>query len=139
MAKTNASDNVPLSRFGVLVAQLESIVASASQKSPDPLLCFEILSDLISAIDEEPKVFPPTSVNRNFRLIVLIFVRFALNLKYCSLVSSFLHLKIRIISNIDLRSTSSLLSFIRPLLCSLIYTDLWISKMFHLFFIVLSS
>ncbi|XP_010419035.1 PREDICTED: HEAT repeat-containing protein 5B-like [Camelina sativa] len=55
MAKNNAIDNVPLSRFDVLVAQLESIVASASQKNPDPLLCFEILSDLISAIDEEPK------------------------------------------------------------------------------------
>ncbi|CAE5963233.1 unnamed protein product [Arabidopsis arenosa] len=55
MAKNNATDNVPLSRFGVLVAQLESIVASASQKNPDPLLCFEILSDLISSIDEEPK------------------------------------------------------------------------------------
>lgn len=56
MSKNNAIDNVPLSRFGVLVAQLESIVASASQKNPDPLLCFEILSDLISALDEEPKV-----------------------------------------------------------------------------------
>ncbi|KAL1208787.1 Protein SWEETIE [Cardamine amara subsp. amara] len=55
MTKNNASDNAPLSRFGVLVAQLESIVASASQKNPDPLLCFEILSDLIAAIDEEPK------------------------------------------------------------------------------------
>ncbi|KAJ0256074.1 Protein SWEETIE [Hirschfeldia incana] len=55
MGKNNAMDNVPLSRFGVLVAQLESIVASASQKNPDPLLCFEILSDLISALDEEPK------------------------------------------------------------------------------------
>ncbi|KAF3526038.1 hypothetical protein F2Q69_00050924 [Brassica cretica] len=55
MSKTNAIENVPLSRFGVLVAQLESIVASASQKNPDPLLCFEILSDLISALDEEPK------------------------------------------------------------------------------------
>ncbi|KAL0801143.1 hypothetical protein Bca101_056319 [Brassica carinata] len=55
MAKNIATDNVPLSRFGVLVAQLESIVASASQKNPDPLLCFEILSDLISALDEEPK------------------------------------------------------------------------------------
>ncbi|XP_010511629.1 PREDICTED: HEAT repeat-containing protein 5B-like isoform X1 [Camelina sativa] len=55
MAKNNAIDNVPLSRFDVLVAQLESIVASASQKNPDPLLCFEILSDLIIAIDEEPK------------------------------------------------------------------------------------
>ena len=49
-------NNVPLSRFGVLVAQLESIVASASQKSPEPLLCFDLLSDLISAIDEEAKV-----------------------------------------------------------------------------------
>lgn len=48
-------ENVPLSRFGVLVAQLESLVASASQQSPDPLLCFDLLSDLISAIDEEPK------------------------------------------------------------------------------------
>ncbi|XP_013649204.2 protein SWEETIE isoform X3 [Brassica napus] len=55
MSKNNAIENVPLSRFGVLVAQLESIVASASQKNPDPLLCFEILSDLISALDEEPK------------------------------------------------------------------------------------
>ncbi|PWA87585.1 HEAT repeat-containing protein [Artemisia annua] len=48
-------ENVPLSRFGVLVAQLESIVASASHKLPDPLLCFDLLSDLISAIHEEPK------------------------------------------------------------------------------------
>ncbi|KAM7267217.1 hypothetical protein ACFE04_009383 [Oxalis oulophora] len=55
MSRTYVRDNVPLSRFGVLVAQLESIVASASQKPPDPLLCFDILSDLISAIDEEPK------------------------------------------------------------------------------------
>ncbi|KAK9742494.1 hypothetical protein RND81_03G176900 [Saponaria officinalis] len=45
----------PLSRFGVLVAQLESIVASASQQPPDPLLCFDLLSDLISAIVDEPK------------------------------------------------------------------------------------
>ncbi|TYJ25897.1 hypothetical protein E1A91_A07G080300v1 [Gossypium mustelinum] len=48
-------ENVPLSRFGVLVAQLESIVASASQKSPDPLLCFDLLSDLLTALDDEPK------------------------------------------------------------------------------------
>ncbi|KAJ4850066.1 hypothetical protein Tsubulata_019358 [Turnera subulata] len=53
--KTYARDNVPLSRFGILVAQLESIVASASHKSPDPLLCFDLISDLISAIEEEPK------------------------------------------------------------------------------------
>lgn len=53
--KNYKRDNVPLSRFGVLVAQLESIVASAAQQSPDPLLCFDLLSDLISVIDEEPK------------------------------------------------------------------------------------
>lgn len=45
-----------LSRFGVLVAQLESIVASAAHKPPDALLCFDLLSDLIAAIEEEPKV-----------------------------------------------------------------------------------
>ncbi|PIA63576.1 hypothetical protein AQUCO_00201132v1 [Aquilegia coerulea] len=55
MAKKFVRENVPLSRFGVLVAQLESIVASASQQSPDSLLCFDLLSDLISSIDEEPK------------------------------------------------------------------------------------
>lgn len=57
MVKNYVRENVPLSRFGVLVAQLESIVASASQQPPDPLLCFDLLSDLISAIDEEPQVF----------------------------------------------------------------------------------
>ncbi|XP_049385527.1 protein SWEETIE isoform X1 [Solanum stenotomum] len=55
MAKNFVRDDVPLSRFGVLVAQLESIVASASHKSPDALLCFDLLSDLISAIAEESK------------------------------------------------------------------------------------
>ncbi|KAL3844866.1 hypothetical protein ACJIZ3_002269 [Penstemon smallii] len=55
MAKNYVRDNVPLSRFGVLVAQLESIVASATHKPPDPLLCFDLLSDLISAINDEPK------------------------------------------------------------------------------------
>ncbi|XP_063949543.1 protein SWEETIE isoform X2 [Daucus carota subsp. sativus] len=55
MAKAYVRDNVPLSRFGVLVAQLESIVFSAAHKAPDPLLCFDLLSDLISAISEEPK------------------------------------------------------------------------------------
>lgn len=49
-------EDVQLSRFGVLVAQLESIVASAAHKLPDPLLCFDLLSDLISAVEEEPKV-----------------------------------------------------------------------------------
>ena len=56
MARNYVRENVPLSRFGVLVAQLESIVASAAQQSPEPLLCFDLLSDLISATDEEPKV-----------------------------------------------------------------------------------
>ncbi|XP_059670574.1 protein SWEETIE [Cornus florida] len=55
MAKNFVRENVPLSRFGVLVAQLESIVASAAHTSPDALLCFDLLSDLISAIDDEPK------------------------------------------------------------------------------------
>ncbi|VFQ70327.1 unnamed protein product [Cuscuta campestris] len=55
MANSYARVNAPLSRFGVLVAQLESIVASAVHKPPDPLLCFDLLSDLISAINEEPK------------------------------------------------------------------------------------
>ncbi|CAN4083221.1 unnamed protein product [Withania somnifera] len=55
MAKKFVRDDVPLSRFGVLVAQLESIVASAAHKSPDPLLCFDLLSDLISAIADESK------------------------------------------------------------------------------------
>ncbi|GLT71360.1 hypothetical protein SLA2020_433870 [Shorea laevis] len=55
MAKKYVRESVPLSRFGVLVAQLESIVASAVQQPPEALLCFDLLSDLISAIDEEPK------------------------------------------------------------------------------------
>ncbi|XP_043715583.1 protein SWEETIE [Telopea speciosissima] len=55
MAQKFVRENVPLSRFGVLVAQLESIVASASQQPPDALLCFDLLSDLKSAIEEEPK------------------------------------------------------------------------------------
>ncbi|XP_052195097.1 protein SWEETIE isoform X2 [Diospyros lotus] len=55
MAKNYVRENVPLSRFGVLVAQLESIVVSAVHKPPDALLCFDLLSDLVSVIDEEPK------------------------------------------------------------------------------------
>uniref|UniRef100_A0A6N2MN55 Uncharacterized protein n=1 Tax=Salix viminalis TaxID=40686 RepID=A0A6N2MN55_SALVM len=57
MSKNLVRENVPLSRFGVLVAQLESIGASASQQFPDPLLSFDLLSDLLSAIDEEPHRF----------------------------------------------------------------------------------
>ncbi|KAL6520096.1 hypothetical protein OROHE_017239 [Orobanche hederae] len=55
MARDNVIENAQLSRFGVLVAQLESIVASAAHKPPDPLLCFDLLSDLISAVEEETK------------------------------------------------------------------------------------
>ncbi|KAL6551852.1 hypothetical protein OROGR_008006 [Orobanche gracilis] len=55
MARGNVIENAQLSRFGVLVAQLESIVASAAHKPPDPLFCFDLLSDLISAVEEETK------------------------------------------------------------------------------------
>ncbi|KAH9326228.1 hypothetical protein KI387_006406 [Taxus chinensis] len=50
-----AEVGAPLSKFGVLVAQLSSIVASARQQPPDPLLCFDLLSDLVSIIEDEPK------------------------------------------------------------------------------------
>ncbi|XP_057828164.2 protein SWEETIE isoform X1 [Cryptomeria japonica] len=50
-----AEVGAPLSKFGVLVAQLNSIVASARQQAPDPLLCFDLLSDLVSTIEDEPK------------------------------------------------------------------------------------
>ncbi|KAK4416508.1 protein SWEETIE [Sesamum alatum] len=55
MSRNYVRENFQLSRFGVLVAQLESIVASAAHKPPDPLLCFDLLSDLVSAVDEEQK------------------------------------------------------------------------------------
>ncbi|XP_006656123.1 protein SWEETIE isoform X2 [Oryza brachyantha] len=56
MAKRGAAgEPIPLSRFGALVAQLESVVASARQKLPDALLCFDLLSELSSALDESPK------------------------------------------------------------------------------------
>lgn len=58
MAKGGGGEPIPLSRFGALVAQLESVVASARQKTPDALLCFDLLSELSSAIDEAPKVRP---------------------------------------------------------------------------------
>ncbi|KAL6603995.1 hypothetical protein ACP70R_044356 [Stipagrostis hirtigluma subsp. patula] len=49
------AEPIPLSRFGALVAQLESVVASARQKPPDALLSFDLLSELSSAIDEASK------------------------------------------------------------------------------------
>ncbi|KAG0503480.1 hypothetical protein HPP92_003552 [Vanilla planifolia] len=52
MAKRQ-TESSPLSRFAVLVAQLESIVASAHQQPPDPLLCFDLLSALVATIEEE--------------------------------------------------------------------------------------
>jgi len=70
MAKqhTAAAPAAPLSRFGVLVAQLESIVASAVHKSPQPLLCFDLLSDLITAIDEDTKVSLSLSLSPSLSL-----------------------------------------------------------------------
>ena len=74
MSKNLVRENVPLSRFGVLVAQLESIGASASQQSPDPLLSFDLLSDLLSAIDEEPQVLPFLSLFFLKRRVFYFFV-----------------------------------------------------------------
>lgn len=78
MAKKFVRDEVPLSRFGVLVAQLESIVASAAHKSPDPLLCFDLLSDLISALAEESKVTLfltfRSSLDWNLHLPIVLFI-----------------------------------------------------------------
>lgn len=81
MAKNVMRDNVPLSRFGVLAAQLESIAASAAQQPPDPLLCFDLLSDLISAIDDGTKVIlssllttlPQISFSVHFHYYALLF------------------------------------------------------------------
>lgn len=56
MAKRFERDNVPLSRLSVLAAQLESIAASAPQQPPDPILCFDLLSEVVNAIQEESKV-----------------------------------------------------------------------------------
>lgn len=50
------SDGGGLSELGVLVAQLESVVHSASQKPLQPLMCFDLLSDLLSTLDKESKV-----------------------------------------------------------------------------------
>ena len=43
------------SRFGILVAQMYSITALARQQPPKAHLCFPFLTELISAIDEDPK------------------------------------------------------------------------------------
>ena len=45
-----------LSKLDILIAQLESIAASASSQFPDPLICFDLLSDLLSSLDDHPKV-----------------------------------------------------------------------------------
>jgi hypothetical protein len=63
-ASAGAGDPIPLSRFGALVAQLGSVVASARQKPPDVLLCFDLLSKLSSALDEAPKVRCPISLSQ---------------------------------------------------------------------------
>jgi hypothetical protein len=70
MAKgVGGGDPIPLSRFGALVAQLESVVASARQKTPDALLCFDLLSELSSAIDEAPQGPPHCLLTSQFRWI----------------------------------------------------------------------
>ena len=75
MAKNYVREHVPLSRFGVVVAQLESIVASAAHKPPDALLCFDLLPDLVSAVDEEPKVIPYLSLtsSRFFHILQITY------------------------------------------------------------------
>ena len=50
------ADGGGLSELGVLVAQLESVVHSGSQKPLQPLMCFDLLSDLLSVLDRESKV-----------------------------------------------------------------------------------
>uniref|UniRef100_A0A7I4B488 Uncharacterized protein n=1 Tax=Physcomitrium patens TaxID=3218 RepID=A0A7I4B488_PHYPA len=49
------ADGGGLSELGVLVAQLESVVHSGSQKPLQPLMCFDLLSDLLSTLDRESK------------------------------------------------------------------------------------
>ncbi|KAL2632357.1 hypothetical protein R1flu_017043 [Riccia fluitans] len=44
-----------LSKLNILVAQLESIVAAAAHKLPVPLICFDLLVDLLSTLDQESK------------------------------------------------------------------------------------
>eukprot|EP00250_Pteridium_aquilinum_P004108 c14345_g1_i1 orf=134-6829(+) len=48
-------DAMRLSKLDILVAQLESIVTSASLKAPDPLICFDLLSDLLSSLQHHSK------------------------------------------------------------------------------------
>ncbi len=52
----NMGEGFVLSKLGILVAQLESIVHSGSVKPLQPLLCFDLLSDLLSTLDQESKV-----------------------------------------------------------------------------------
>jgi hypothetical protein len=52
---------LPLHDLYFTCVMLESVVASARQKTPDALLCFDLLSELSSAIDEAPKVYPTAS------------------------------------------------------------------------------
>ena len=75
-------ENVPILRFGVLVAQLESIVASAAQQPLDAFLCFDLLSNLISAIDEEPKVtFSLLSSSKPFIVFLDLYAFLRIGLK----------------------------------------------------------
>ena len=54
----NHNPNLGLVRgscFGILVAQMYSVTALARQQPPKAHLCFPFLTELISAIDEDPK------------------------------------------------------------------------------------
>lgn len=54
-----------LSELGVLVAQLESVVHSGSHKPLQPLMCFDLLSDLLSTLERASKVHispPPLAI-----------------------------------------------------------------------------
>jgi hypothetical protein len=58
------ADGGGLSELGVLVAQLESVVHSGSQKPLQPLMCFDLLSDL----DRESKVSCAIAIDLDYNL-----------------------------------------------------------------------
>ena len=64
-----------LSELGVLVAQLESVVHSGSHKPLQPLMCFDLLSDLLSTLERASKVHITFSIL--FFLEIAIFGAFS--------------------------------------------------------------
>jgi hypothetical protein len=66
-----------LSELGVLVAQLESVVHSGSHKPLQPLMCFDLLSDLLSTLERASKVhITTTTFSILFFLEIAIFGAF---------------------------------------------------------------